>query len=147
MKTPNKTQLKALLKEWICALGCCQPVARWKAKGSDILGVSFSGDVETRINKIGAYYLVVTDGGGVNPGVASYNSFLDLATAIKRESRNGYPPDGWEFSLKEFNRLQDQYELLPGQVKNLVSPGDIVRLLTEERDEDIAAWLFNEYQA
>ena len=133
-------ELKRQLKPWIRLLPEANPVCSWVSEGPEVLDINFVGSEETRVHKIGDYYIVVTEGGGADTSIDYYQSLAEVSDHIKRESEKGNPGEGWEFSLEAFNKLEDKYEVLPEDIKRQVTPWDVICLLTE-RDDDITEWL------
>ncbi len=117
----NQPEVKELMAEWVKTLSRANPVARWVSPSVEDLAINFEGHTETWVHQIGADYLVVTNGGGADLTIESYPSIAQVSLQLKQESRRGDPDDGWEFDLREFNQIKDQYPLLPSGVKRIAT--------------------------
>lgn len=132
---------KEMVEDWVRTLHDAEPVACWRAGDPEELDINFAGDIEVRVHRIGANYLVVTNDPTDQYQIDEYSSFEDVSDHLARESKRGNPEDGWEFGLAEFNRLKDRYEELPSEVKEMASPEDILVILTWG-DDEVSEWLF-----
>lgn len=83
---------------------------------------------------------MVANGGGADLEIDYFSNLAEVSERMKFESERGDPDDGWEFSVKKFNQLEDLYPLLPADIRETETPWDIVHLLTEY-DEDFMDWL------
>jgi len=135
-------ELKWALEDWVRSLNEAEPVGEWVSRPWEELGINFCGNIEIRVHRIGDSFVVVTKDPTSQYAVDSYSSLGEVSNHLKHESERGNPEDGWQFSLKEFNRLPDRYDLVPDSIKGLATPAEIVALLTDQ-DDDVWEWLFD----
>jgi len=134
--------LKSSLEEWIIGLGTSEPVARWVSASVEELGFNHCGDIEIRIHRIGSTFIVLTKDPTYINLIDCYLSFSEVTEHMGNESYRGNPEDGWEFFLREFNKLPDRYEELPDSIRRRVSSKVAIALLMSG-DDDVREWIFD----